>query len=420
MATKLERYKSLQYEIPETTLVWQLSGAGFGNLKLEEIPRPKPRAGDIAFRVDSNSICFSDIKVVKAGGEHPRLVDYDIARDKVVLGHEISITVVEKGPEALPSVKLNGRYIVQADLFKYNTAVGYGVWGGMIQYGVFDRRVQEYLIPIEKDIGYSAASLVEPWACIEASYARADIQETDRSLCVVGGGGPMGQMHILRALSRKKWGKSAELKTLIVSDPSRERLQAVKRRFEAAAREVGVELVLLNPADPDFPERMERAAPGGVDYMVACAPVPQVVVDSRRYVAKYGVLNVFAGLKRGTGQVNLGDIHYDQHTITGNTGSRIQDMVNVLRQVERGELDTNASAAAVVGMRHADQGLRAVAEGVITNKVVLYPQFEDLPLTAVEKLPAEVRFSPEVNSELELGKWSTRAEAELFENLLPL
>ena len=70
---RLKRYKSLDYEFPTTTLVWQLTGAGFENLRLEEIPRPRPGPEDIAFRVDSNSVCFSDIKVVRAGGGHPRL-----------------------------------------------------------------------------------------------------------------------------------------------------------------------------------------------------------------------------------------------------------------------------------------------------------------------------------------------------------
>ncbi len=415
-----QRYKRHDYDYPPSTLVWQLSGAGFENLELCELPRAVPGPADISFRVDSNSICFSDIKVVRAGGEHPRLAAYDIRRDKVVLGHEISLTVLDVGPEALPSVKLHGRYIVQADLFKYNTAVGYGVWGGMIQYGVFDRRVQEYLIPVDRDISYSAASLVEPWACIEASYARADLQEGDRSVLVVGGGGPMGQMHLLRSLNRKRLGKLPGLAYVIASDPSGERLAAVGKRFGPMAQEVGVELVLLDPTEPDFAARLARVAPDGADYIVACAPMPEIVLEARRYLSRYGVLNVFAGLKRGTGILNLGDVHYDQHTITGNTGSRLEDMETVLRQTERGELDTNASAAAVVGMKEADKGLKAVAEGAITNKVVLYPQLVGLPLTRIEDLPALTNFSSQVEQELVGGRWSQRAEAELFEAYLKI
>ena len=413
-------YKALQCTVPDTTLVWQLSGAGFEHLRLRRIPRPRPGPEDIAFRVDGNSLCFSDTKVVRAGGAHPRLAGYDIARDKVVLGHEIAITVTEVGDRALPSMRLHARYIVQADLEKYGNAVGYGIWGGMIQYGVFDRRVQEYLIPVRKDIGYSMASLVEPWACIEASYVRCDLRAEDRSFWVLGGGGPMGRMHLARALLLRRQGLAPGLRCVIVTDPSAERREAVSARFAPLAARAGVALVCLDPDAPSHEAQMRAAAPDGADYCVACAPVPEVVLGARRFIARYGVLNVFAGLARGAGGVNLGDIHYDQQTITGNSGSRMEDMEKVLRRAEDGLLDTNESAAAVVGMREADKGLRAVADGAVTNKIVLYPQLPDLPLTRIAQLPDVAAFSEPVAGELREGRWSERAEAELFDACLRL
>ena len=130
------------------------------------------------------------------------------------------------------------------------------------------------------------------------------------------------------------------------------------------------------------------------------------------------MLNLFAGLKRGTGPVFLGDIHYDQHTLTGNSGSRLEDMEKMLRITERGELDTNASAGAVVGMKACAEGVQAVADGKITNKTILYPQLPDLPLTPIEKLPDVVPFSSEVAQEVRSGKWSSRAESEMLEAFL--
>ena len=119
------------------------------------------------------------------------------------------------------------------------------------------------------------------------------------------------------------------------------------------------------------------------------------------------------------GDLNLGDIHYDQHTITGNSGSRVEDMENVLRQTERGDMDTNDSAGAVVGMKACAEGVDAVAKGTITNKTILYPQLPDLPLTRIEDLPSLVEFSPEVKAEVESGVWSKQAEAEMISALLP-
>lgn len=417
---KLESYRNLDYPLPERTLAWQLTGKGFENFHLEDIPVPTMGPRDILFRSDSNGICFSDVKIVNAGPDHPRLRGYDMVRDKVVPGHEISITIVDAGAEVKERFPVGGRYIVQADMFKYDTAVGYAVWGGMIQYGVFDERVQEYLIEVQGDVGYSQASLVEPWACIEASYDRADVKSTDRVVWVLGGGGPMGQMHILRTINRKKRGLLGALETILVTDVSDERLIAVESRFGEPAESAGACLVCLDPRDADFDSAVEDLAPGGVDYIIACAQIPEVVNASRKHLKRYGVLNLFAGLKRGTGELNLGDIHYDQHTITGNSGSRMEDMENVLRQTEGGAMDTNASAGAVVGMRHCAEAVRAVADGTITNKTILYPQLSDLPLTRIENLPALVRFSADVERQLKAGRWSTRAELEMIDALLEI
>jgi len=237
---------------------------------------------------------------------------------------------------------------------------------------------------------------------------------------VLGGGGPMGQMHLIRTITLKEHGKLPTLEAIVVSDVSEERLAAVEARYGERTNAAGARLVCLDPRAADFGERMEELAPGGVDYVIACAQIPAVVNDSRRYLKRYGVLNLFAGLKRGEGELNLGDIHYDQHTITGNSGSRLQDMEKVLRKTEQDEMDTNDSAGAVVGMKACNEGIRAVQEGTITNKTVLYPQLPNLPLTRIEELPSIVRFSPAVEAEVRKGYWSRAAENEMLEQMLEI
>ena len=417
--SKVEAYKRADTRIPERTLVWQLSGTGFDAFHIAEIDVPKMGPEDILFRSDSNGICFSDVKIIKAGEDHPRLAGYDLANDKVVPGHEISITVMDVGPQADPRIRVGDRFIVQADMLKYTTAVGYAIWGGMIQYGCFDRRVQEYLIKVEEDIGYAQASLVEPWACIEASYERADLKAVDDIVWVIGGGGPMGQMHILRTLCLKERGQLPAMNKMLVTDVSDERMGAVRQRFGARFEAAGVKLETLNALADDFDAQMNALAPEGVAYAIGCAQIAKVLSDSLKYLRRYGVMNLFAGIKRGDGPVFLGDIHYDQHTITGNSGSRLEDMEKMLRITERGELDTNASAGAVVGMKACKEGVQAVADGSITNKTVLYPQLPDLPLTPIEKLPDLVEFSEVVAADVRAGKWSREAESEMLEQLLP-
>ncbi len=416
MVKTIAEYKHPSDGLPETTLTWQLSGAGEENLQLVELPRRKPGPNEIAFRTDVNGICFSDVKILMAGPEHPRLKKYNVARDKVVPGHEMSITIVEVGGNVKDRFKVGQRFIVQADMLKYNKAVGYDVWGGFSQYGIFGPEVHEdYLIPIKTDIGYSEAALVEPWACVEASYVRADMGPMDRLVWFCGGGGPMGQMHIVRTIYLKRRGTAPSIETMLLTDISDERLNACRDKFTEMAAADGIQFITLNPNHPGYEEKLNEIAPKGFDYMVALAPIPDVVMAAMKRVKQYGVVNLFAGLKRGTGPITLGDLHYDQITITGNSGSRIDDMISVLRQVEADQLDTNSSAYAVVGIKGAKEGLLQVAKGIALNKVLIYPQIPDLPLTPIPQLADKLPFPDWMREDVRKGKWTRASERVMLQ-----
>ena len=53
------------------------------------IERPLPSYGpdELLVRHDATGICFSDIKVIRAGQNHPRIYR-DMSKEPVVLGHE--------------------------------------------------------------------------------------------------------------------------------------------------------------------------------------------------------------------------------------------------------------------------------------------------------------------------------------------
>jgi threonine dehydrogenase-like Zn-dependent dehydrogenase len=167
--------------VPERMLRWELYGVGLESLGLEDAPllceAPRPGPGELLVRVDACGICFSDIKIITLGGEHPRLQGRDLASDPVVMGHEVSVTVVATGPNPPPRFPVGQRAIVQADIYVggVNKAFGYRIAGGFSQYALIPREVLEgdegcYLLPVEPHLGYAEAALCEPWACVEASY----------------------------------------------------------------------------------------------------------------------------------------------------------------------------------------------------------------------------------------------------------
>jgi len=176
----LARYRQADRPLPDHNRLWPLYGAGLDNLGREgrpiEVPLPSYGPGELLVRHDACGLCFSDIKVIKLGPEHPRIYR-DMREQPVTLGHEVCMTVVGVGASLENQYCVGDRFIVQADIFVGGVgyAYGYEIQGGLSQYNVIDQRILNgddgnYLIPVEPGTGYAEAALTEPWACVTAAY----------------------------------------------------------------------------------------------------------------------------------------------------------------------------------------------------------------------------------------------------------
>ena len=180
MSDQLEAYRKGVDPIKPTNRLWPLYGAGLENMGREGQPidTPIPACGpdELLVRHDANGLCFSDIKVIKQGPNHPR-IGRDMEAEPVVLGHEVSLTVIGVGENLRGQYRIGDRFIVQADIHfkKVNLAYGYRLQGGLSRYNVIDQRILNgddgnYLIPVQPDTGYAESALTEPWACVTAAY----------------------------------------------------------------------------------------------------------------------------------------------------------------------------------------------------------------------------------------------------------
>ena len=167
--------------LPRRILTWQLKGAGFEHLGTDggpdEVPFPPHGEDDVIGRVEAVGICYSDAKLVRAGGSHPRLRGRDLAAAPVTPGHEVTLTVVGVGERRRGQVRLGARYILQPDVYYRGRtlAVGYQLPGALAQYVVLGREVLDgdegcYLVPLPQDVGSVEGALVEPWTCVVAAY----------------------------------------------------------------------------------------------------------------------------------------------------------------------------------------------------------------------------------------------------------
>jgi threonine dehydrogenase-like Zn-dependent dehydrogenase len=571
MTDKLTTYRQAK-GLPEKNVLWPLYGAGFENLGQNgqplETTMPAYGPDELLVRHDACGICFSDIKVINTGEQHPRIFRA-IKKEPVVLGHEISLTVVGVGENLKDQYKVGDRFIVQADIWAggVNYAYGYMIQGGMSKYGVVDQRILNgddgnYLIPVQPDTGYAESALAEPWACVIAAYkleyrtglkaggatwiigtpqakddyffgagfdetshparlvltevpppfaarlkeqaARLQVETIDFPLeklldsgidmtfddiivlgpdpnvietaspqladfgivaiiaeapltrpvqvdvgrihynrwtyvggpgpdiaraysdhplqaelkaggktWYIGAGGPMGQMHTQRAIRLENHPA-----TILGTARTLNRLQTVEKSFGAEARAQGIAFTCMSLDSKGYANRLAEIAGAGFDNIIVVAASTQAIEDAAPYLAPGGVMNVFAGLKRGTMvSLDLTPVYRQNVRFIGHTASTIDDLRLMLHQTEAGQLSPNRSVAAIGSLKAAREGLQAVKEAKFPGKVVIFPQVKDLPLTPLPDLQEKL---PSVYAKLKDGReWTVEAEREFLKLMLP-
>jgi threonine dehydrogenase-like Zn-dependent dehydrogenase len=232
----------------------------------------------------------------------------------------------------------------------------------------------------------------------------------------IGAGGPMGQMHVQRAVQHPN-----PPKLIVATDVDAVRLASVSERFGVMAEQRGLTLVTLNPNElgaETFDSELARLTGGrGFDDIVCMVPLASLIEHSEKHVAEGGWVNIFAGVARGTmATLDVNAIIRRRVRFLGSSGSSLADMRETLRRVEQDELSTNASLAAIGGMSAAAEGLKAVKEGWFAGKTLIFPWIHDLPLTPLAEL--KERF-PTVYAKLLDGKfWTNEAEQELMRIML--
>jgi threonine dehydrogenase-like Zn-dependent dehydrogenase len=207
--------------------------------------------------------------------------------------------------------------------------------------------------------------------------------------------------------------------TILSSDVSDLRLDDLCTTFAEEARSKGIEWICLNPTNrEEYEKGLSAFKETGFDDIIILAPLPAVVAEASTYLAPNGVMNIFAGLNRGTmTSLDLSDAFLKGTRIIGHSASSIDDLRLMLHQAENGQLSPNRSVAAVGSLSAARDGLFAVRDTLFPGKVVIFPQIKEFPLTPLHELKDRL---PSVYDKLKDGReWTVEAEEEFLRLMLP-
>jgi len=365
MSDTFDRYRSPDAPVPDETWVWNMYGAGVENIgrdgKPERVPVPEPGPDQLLVRVDAVGMCYSDVKLIKQGGNHPKLYNRDLSKNPTRLGHEATHTVMKVGADLQDQFHPGQRLALQPDIYQdgKSTAYGYTVPGGLIQFHligpeVLDADAGSYVIPLEGDIGYAEAALTEPWACVEAAYTqrRRLRPQSEGTMWIVGHPG-------LSSEYRFSSGLDAPAR-VVVTDVPPAVLDIVQG--EAADRELDVlERNGLTPADyQDL--SMELTDGDGFDDIVVLDPrSAEMVSEAAGLIARRGTFNLVGSKPLDDHvQIDVGRIHYDYTAYVGNQGPDIAASYGERRnrcELRSGGTAVFVGAAGPMGQMHVQRAI---------------------------------------------------------------
>jgi threonine dehydrogenase-like Zn-dependent dehydrogenase len=342
-------YRAAEEAVPDRTLAWNVYGTGIERVGRDGAPEwvdvPEPGPGQLLIRVDAVGLCFSDVKLIRLGGDHPKLYGRDLEREPTRLGHETSVTVMAVGADLADRYKPGQRLAIQPDIYVdgRSTAYGYTIPGGLIGYHVIGPEVLAaddgaYVVPVDDRMGYAEAALTEPWACVEASYTQR------RRLWPLAGG-----------------------RTWIVA-----RDDAASYRFGELLREVG-EIVLTGTSDqlaadvraaaPGVPVTLGREDPAGPfdDVILLGIRSAAAVGRAADALAFRGALAIVGDEPLdGPVEIDVGRIHYHYTAFLGTTGLDVTAAYGETRnraELRAGGVTVVVGAAGPMGQMHIERSL---------------------------------------------------------------
>ncbi len=383
-ATAYERYRAAGETVPDKTLAWNVYGKDIervgrdGRPELVDVPEPRP--DQLLIRVDAVGLCFSDVKLIRLGGDHPKLYGRDLTVEPTRIGHETSVTVMQVGAALEDRFRPGQRLAIQPDIYVdgRSTAYGYTIPGGLIGYHAIGPEVLAaddgaYIVPVDDRMGYAETALTEPWACVEAAYTQR------RRLWPLAGG--------------RAW---------IIGRPDDARAYEFGDLLAATAE------IVLSATGPELERAVRAAAPGATissaSLDTAAGSFDDVMVLGVRSAATIGRAAdalAFRGAMAivgdepldGTVEIDVGRIHYHYTAYLGTTGTDVTAAYGEDRnraEIRPGGVTVVVGAAGPMGQMHIERALRMADGPRLVLGVDLDPDRLEAARTKLEPVATEL------------------------------
>lgn len=280
---------------------------GPGDVRLEDVPDPRPGAGEVVVATEYAMTCATDAKIMR-NGRHPA-----IGPCPAPFGHEVTgrVAAVGAGVEwpregdavvIANSAPCGGCHQCRAGRVSLCEDLTY-LWGAYAELvRVPARIVRANMLERPASLDPRMAAMVEPLAC--AIHGGARVQAGDDDTVVIVGGGVQGQFLTAQFAQRGCH--------VILCDPHEER--------RARARRFGAAVVHDAPRDGDGVAAVRALTPGGrgADVVVEAIGRPETWRVAVELAGRGAEVLLYGGCPLGS-EVALptAPLHYDELRIVG-------------------------------------------------------------------------------------------------------
>ena len=326
------------------------------DIRLENVPTPKPGAREMLVKVWSSGICGSDI-----------VEWYRLPRAPLVQGHEIGGEVVEVGA-SVTNYKRGDRVFVAPKVpcmactyceqghYPACSNVKARLPGGHAEYVLVPEALVEkgtYLLPAT--MTYDQATLIEPLACAVRAQNLAGVAA--ERIVLIMGCGMSGLLHV--KLARTKHAK------IVATDMN-------PARLDFAAR-VGADVTL--DASSDVPGRLVAQFGRKADVVVLCTSAMPAIDHAWKCVDKGGTVVFFAvpGPEKSV-VVPLNDFWTKEIRILTSYYCGPPDIKEALGLIEAGTIHVDDMITHRLPLADVVRGFQLVMDARESLKVILRPQ----------------------------------------------
>jgi L-iditol 2-dehydrogenase len=327
------------------------------DVRVEERPEPKIKAGELLVRVMASGICGSDV-----------MEWYRIKKAPLVLGHEIAGVVIEVGA-GVTNFHL-GQWVtvthhVPCYACRYCEDGAETVCdslrttnfdpGGFAEFVRIPKaNVDTGTLALPQGVSFEEGTFVEPLACAVRGQRKLGMKP-GKSVAVIGSG-ISGLIHIQIA-------KANGASKIIATDVGDYRLDFAKR--------MGADSVVR--ADEDVPARIRELNGGkGADVVIVCTAAPQGIAQGLRSVDRGGHVLLFAPTKPGEDvPIPLWDLWRDCVTVHTSYAGSLRDMREALDLIASRRVDVASMITHRLPLAQTQEGFRLVADAGSSMKVII-------------------------------------------------